>query len=709
MSSSTGEDDQYSLQAKITVQASSIRQMKKDSAPANEIAEQVTILTDLRAKLAVLLEATKDESDSLNRKAFDELLLRKMYVVQSFEIHNGPAGLFDFGPPTCALKSNMLSAWTRHFVQEESMLQMECTNLTPSVVLETSGHVERFTDFMVRDEVTGDCFRADKLLEDAIDEFLADKANAHLNEQEKEEHLKIQRQADAYTAEELNAKLKEYKVMSPTNKENNITFPFPFNLMFKTTIGPEGNQVGFLRPETAQGLFVNFRRLLDFNQGRMPFAAAQIGLGFRNEIAPRNGLLRVREFCMAEIEHFVNPNDKSHPKFHKIANKQLILFPSDAQLGTGRTIKTTAGEAVKQKLIDNETLAYFVARTQIWLEKIGVDPNRLRFRQHLKTEMAHYAADCWDAEIKLCHGWIECVGHADRSCYDLECHSAKTGIPLVASQRLDEPILVDKTIAEANKKLIGPKFKGDQKKVLAAIEALDGSALDEFKSNLDGKGVAILDGGFEITPELVSFKNEKKHIHEAKYLPSVIEPSFGIGRILYAVLEHAFTQRDGDENRCVMRFKANVAPIKVGIYPLLSNIAFTPIVSDIQEMFLHMSIANKVDASSGTVGRRYARADELGIPYGITVDFQTLIDDTVTLRERDSMEQIRLPISRLVKILKILVEESQSWEEIARKYPTVSSGDDTDSAAEKTSAVNGNIAREVTTRATFSRPAEKLI
>ena len=370
---STGEDDEYSLQAKITVQASKIRQMKKDSAAAADVTAEVTLLTSMRAKLVTLLEANKDESDLLNRKAFDELLLRKMYVVQSFEIHNGPAGFFDYGPPACALKANVLSAWTRHFVQEEAMLQMECTNLTPSVVLETSGHVERFTDFMVRDEVTGDCFRADKLLEDAIDDFLADKANADLTVEEKEEHLKVQRQADAYTADELDQKLKEYKVMSQTNKDNKLTFPFPFNLMFKTTIGPEGNQVGFLRPETAQGLFVNFRRLLDFNQGRMPFAAAQIGLGFRNEIAPRNGLLRVREFCMAEIEHFVNPSDKSHSKFFKIADKELILFPQDAQLGTGRTIQITAGEAVKQKIIDNETLAYFVTRTQLWLEKIGVE------------------------------------------------------------------------------------------------------------------------------------------------------------------------------------------------------------------------------------------------------------------------------------------------------------------------------------------------
>lgn len=703
---STGEDDEYSLQAKITVQASKIRQMKKDSAAAADVTAEVTLLTSMRAKLVTLLEANKDESDLLNRKAFDELLLRKMYVVQSFEIHNGPAGFFDYGPPACALKANVLSAWTRHFVQEEAMLQMECTNLTPSVVLETSGHVERFTDFMVRDEVTGDCFRADKLLEDAIDDFLADKANADLTVEEKEEHLKVQRQADAYTADELDQKLKEYKVMSQTNKDNKLTFPFPFNLMFKTTIGPEGNQVGFLRPETAQGLFVNFRRLLDFNQGRMPFAAAQIGLGFRNEIAPRNGLLRVREFCMAEIEHFVNPSDKSHSKFFKIADKELILFPQDAQLGTGRTIQITAGEAVKQKIIDNETLAYFVTRTQLWLEKIGVDPTRLRFRQHLRTEMAHYATDCWDAEIKVCHGWVECVGHADRSCYDLECHSAKTGVPLVASQRLDEPILVDKMVAEANKKLVGPRFKGDQKQVLAAIEALDGAALEAFKADIDSKGKATIQGGFEITSDLITFKNEKKHIHESKYLPGVIEPSFGIGRIMYAVLEHAFTQRDGDENRCVMRFKPNVAPIKIGIYPLLNNDAFGPIVSDIQELFLSTGVANKVDTTSGTVGRRYARADELGIPFGITIDFQTLIDDTVTLRERDSMEQIRLPISSLVNVINILVQELQSWNEVASKYPTVDSGDDNKSSS---SGNNKSITREVTSRASFSRPAQKLV
>ena len=154
---------------------------------------------------------------------------------------------------------------------------------------------------MVKDVVTGDCYRADKLLEDHIDDLL-EKGN--FSSSEADEHRKVQRQADAYSPEELGAILEKYGIKATTTG-NDLTKPFAFNLMFGTKIGPSGALTGFLRPETAQGLFVNFKRLLDYNNGRVPFAAAQIGLGFRNEIAPKNGLLRVREFTMAEIEHFV--------------------------------------------------------------------------------------------------------------------------------------------------------------------------------------------------------------------------------------------------------------------------------------------------------------------------------------------------------------------------------------------------------------------
>jgi glycyl-tRNA synthetase len=172
----------------------------------------------------------------------------------------------------------MIDLWRKHFVLAENMLEMECTCLTPEVVLKTSGHVERFTDLMVKDTTTGECFRADKLLEDAIDDLLENSPT--MSSEKKEDHLRCQRQADAYTPEELDKLLLEYGCKSVSGEP--FSSSFPFNLMFKTSIGPEGTSVGYLRPETAQGLFVNFRRLLDMNASRMPFAAAQIGLGFRN-------------------------------------------------------------------------------------------------------------------------------------------------------------------------------------------------------------------------------------------------------------------------------------------------------------------------------------------------------------------------------------------------------------------------------------------
>jgi glycyl-tRNA synthetase len=172
----------------------------------------------------------------------------------------------------------MIDLWRKHFVLSESMLEMECTCLTPENVLKTSGHVERFTDLMVKDVQIGECFRADKMLEDAIDDLL--EKNPTFTTDEKEHHLRVQRQADAFSPEELDKLLLEYGCKTAAGEP--FSASFPFNLMFKTSIGPEGTSVGFLRPETAQGLFVNFRRLLDMNAGKMPFAAAQIGLGFRN-------------------------------------------------------------------------------------------------------------------------------------------------------------------------------------------------------------------------------------------------------------------------------------------------------------------------------------------------------------------------------------------------------------------------------------------
>ena len=298
------------------------------------------------------------------------------------------------------------------------------------------------------------------------------------------------------------------------------------------------------------------------------------------EIAPRSGLLRVREFCMGEIEHFVNPADKSHPNFSSVASKELVLFGRDDQLGSGKTKLITVGEAVASGLVNNETLAYFMARTQLFMERIGMDPARLRFRQHLTTEMAHYACDCWDLEIQSSYGWVECVGHADRACYDLDVHSKATKTPMVATLKLDEPKEIEIAKLKLDRKSLGKTFKTDQRVVASALEALaeNWADFEPIATALETEGKAIVDG-FEVTNEMVTWTKAMKSVHEIKFTPSVIEPSFGMGRILYSLLEHCFYQRNADEQRCVMKFKPAVAPQKCAVLPISSGEEVNAVVS----------------------------------------------------------------------------------------------------------------------------------
>jgi glycyl-tRNA synthetase len=595
----------------------------------------------------------------------------------------------------------MVDLWRKHFVLTESMLEMECTNLTPECVLKTSGHVERFTDLMVKDLPSGECFRADKLLEEAIDELLEN--NPTMPSEEKENHLRTQRQADAFTPVELDALLLKYDCKGPSGEPYSPAFPF--NLMFKTSIGPEGTAVGFLRPETAQGLFVNFRRLLDLNAQKMPFAAAQIGLGFRNEIAPRSGLLRVREFCMAEIEHFVNPDDKSHPNFSAVAGKDLVLFGRDDQLGSGKTKTISVGEAVSSGLINNETLAYFMARTQLYMEKIGMDPTRLRFRQHLTTEMAHYAADCWDLEIKSSYGWVECVGHADRACYDLTVHGKATNTSMFATQKVDPPVEVEFAKLKFDRKLLGQAFKKEQRVVSGALEELaeNWKNFEPIATALETEGKTVVDG-FDITKEMLTWTKSKKMVHEIKYTPSVIEPSFGMGRILYSLLEHSFYQREGDEQRCVMRFNPTVAPEKAAVLPISSNAECNAVVDEIALDLMESDLATRVDKSSAALGRRYARTDELGVPFAITVDFQTLADGTVTMRERDSMEQVRLPKEDVTMVIHKIVHKKTDWKKVTTQYPVVQVDDGEDNPSGVKVEAGATTKVETTSRGRFNRP-----
>jgi glycyl-tRNA synthetase len=649
---------------------------------------------------------------NFDRTSLEALLLKRFFYAPSFGPYGGVAGLYDYGPAGCALQSNILNIWKQHFVMEENMLELDCTMLTPYDVLKTSGHVDKFADYMVKDTKNGEIFRADHLVKNVLKKRLEDDellkngkaptqakgkgknkkaAPTPLSDELRKEYEDILEQLDNYDGKGLDGLIKKYNITSP-EAGNPVSECTLFNLMFETQIGPTGSLKGFLRPETAQGQFLNFKRRLEYNTGSMPFASAQIGKSFRNEISPRQGLLRVREFTMAEIEHFVDPENKNHHRFDEVKDIEIVFYPASNQMEGKGTVTTTIGKAVESGMVNNQTLGYFIARIYLFLIKIGIKHEKLRFRQHMANEMAHYACDCWDAEIENSYGWIECVGCADRSAFDLTVHQKKTGEKLVVQEALPEPIIRDRWVIEINKPKFGPAFKKNVRFVQGYFDNMledptisypkttkdseklwNEEKVLEFKKKLEeGNGscnITCSDGNeYTVTSDMVAINKITEKINVREYTPNVIEPSFGIGRIFYSLIEHSYWVREGDEQRAVLSFPACVAPIKCLLTPISHQDEFVPVLKDIAAKLRAHNISNRVDDSSNTIGRRYARNDELGIPFAITLDFQTTKDQTVTLRERDSTMQIRDTIDTVVDLVYKLVQGKMEWKDVLANH-----------------------------------------
>ncbi|KAG0616594.1 hypothetical protein M758_5G126900 [Ceratodon purpureus] len=631
-------------------------------------------------------------------------LERRLFYIPSYKIYGGVAGFYDYGPWGCQVETNVLNLWRQHFVMEEDMWEIRCPCVTPEVVLKASGHVDKFTDLMVKDEKLGSCFRADHLLKDfltkALEEFeeikreregapgvaaqvvvekkdkkkVAEKKRELLTPEKKREMQADLAGLDEFSGPELGAKIKAYGIKSPESG-NDLSDPYPFNLMFSTQIGPTGTLQGYMRPETAQGIFVNFRDLYYESGNRLPFAAAQIGSAYRNEIAPRQGPMRVREFTMAEIEHFVNPDDKSHPKFKNVADLEIYLFPRAEQTALESHVKMRIGDAVEKGIVDNETLGYFIARTYLFLTKLGITKNRLRFRQHLANEMAHYAQDCWDAEIECSYGWFECVGCADRSAYDLKAHTAKSGHELTAYEKFDEPKDEMKLTIVPNKKVLGKEFRKDQKILSESLEAMTREEALALKAELEEKEkvtykVCTTGQEFQLTKDMVAISEKLEKSHGRNFTPSVIEPSFGIGRIMYCLYEHCFYTRPavpGEPTTTVFRFPPIVAPVKCTVFPLMQREVLNSKAKKMSNGLTRAGVSNKLDITGRSIGKRYARTDEVGIPFAITVDF----DEGVTVRERDSKQQVRVSDVDVVDLVRDLANGSMVWEDVTAKYKLV--------------------------------------
>jgi glycyl-tRNA synthetase len=420
------------------------------------------------------------------------LCKRRGFVFQSSEIYGGLKSCWDYGPLGVELKRNVKEAWWRSMVRRRSdIVGIDCSILMHPKVWETSGHVAGFNDPMVDCKLCKARFRAD-------------------------------------TIENQNCPKKPS--LRPGQCEGELTAPRQFNLMFKTHMGPidDASAVVYLRPETAQGIFVNFKNVVDTSRVKPPFGIAQQGKSFRNEIVTENFIFRSREFEQMEMEFFVPPTDGM--KWYE----------------------------------------YWRAERYRWFTDLGIQPENLRLREHASDELAHYSAACSDVEYQFPFGWKELEGIANRTDFDLKRHSEATG------------------------------------KDLAWFDATT----------------------------------------RERYIPHVVEPALGVDRACLAFLCEAFTEDEVEgEKRTVLRFHPSLAPIKAGIFPLVKKDGLADLAESI-ETELKREFAVFYD-ESGAIGRRYRRQDECGTPFGITIDYQSKDDGTVTMRHRDSCRQERLPIAQL--------------------------------------------------------------
>lgn len=561
-----------------------------------------------------------------------EMLIRRGYLWQSFEIYGGMAGFIDYGPLGNGLRRRLENLWREFFVINERVVEIDTPTVNVEEIFIASGHAESFTDVAIECQKCGKVFRADHYIKE-----------------------KLNIEADC-TIEAVKEIIETYDLKCDCG--GSFGEPFHFNLMFTTAIGPGKGKKGYLRPETAQGIFIAFKRLLDYFRGKLPFGVAQIGRAYRNEISPRQGVIRLREFNQAELEFFVHPREKKHPQFHLYENDVVWLVDK-----FDNEYRITLREAVDRGIIAHELLAYFIGKTRKFLLKAGIRDDRLRFRQHKDDERAHYAVDCWDAEALTSYGWIEIVGIADRTDYDLRRHMEHSGEDLTVFIQFREPIRIKKLKIISDMKKLGPVYKKRAKAIARALEELNVSDKNIKKVVVEVDGEKV-----EISNDFFKVEDVEEELHGERVVPHVIEPSFGLDRITYTILEHSFEKDivDGEERK-VLRLKRWLAPVQVAVLPLLSKDEFIDVSLEIVDMLRDAGIYTEYD-DSGSIGRRYRRFDEIGTPFCVTVDHQTLEDKTVTIRDRDTTRQVRVEIDRLVEVLKELLSSEKDITEFGEIF-----------------------------------------
>jgi len=555
--------------------------------------------------------------------AVNELAKRRGFFWSSFEIYGGSGGFVTYGPLGSRLKQNVEARLRDLMVKKVGIYEMESSVIAPGKVFEASGHVDHFKEPMVECQKCHTRFRADHLLE---------------------EKGISSKDAEKMTLEDVKAEMQRHEIVCPDCK-GSFGEPTRYLTMFQTTIGPYSGAVGYGRPEAAQNIFVEFNRLFAISRERLPFGAIQIGHALRNEISPRQGLIRLREFTIADLEFFFDPEEPKCEYISEVQDEVLPIVLAETRQNDGETSTLlTVREALDKKIIRCEWQAFFMAQAKRLLLSLGVPVENQRFIEKLPWEKAHYSSQSFDQEVLVDRwGWTEVSGHAYRTDFDLSCHMKASGVDMTVYKEYPNPVETEALVAKPNLAKLGPVYKGEAAKVAAAIAKVPAK---DVQDAIAKDGYIIVEG-YKVTKDQVEVCMQKTTVRGKRYIPHVVEPSFGCDRLFYVALEYAYRQKD---DRVVLSFPRSIAPIQIGVYPLMGKDGMDTKAKEVQRLLACEGFMTDYD-ESGSIGRRYARADEAGVQLGITIDYDTLTDGTVTIRDRDSWQQVRTPINNLPKLL----------------------------------------------------------
>ncbi|MGD1087220.1 MAG: glycine--tRNA ligase [Verrucomicrobiota bacterium] len=574
------------------------------------------------------------------------LCKRRGFIFQSSEIYGGINGFWDYGPLGTELKRNVKELWWNTMTRRrDDVAGLEATIIMSPQIWKASGHVDTFADLMRECPLTKKRVRADQIepqsgtvyrwtgAESPTSGLKSEKNFAYLLQKggNPESARKMAREfyaqgsIDWATGEWTQLTLKDETTILISDSmdfhpETNIELSAarPFNLMFKTYVGPVESEdnVAYLRPETAQAIFAQFKNVLETSRQRVPFGIAQVGKAFRNEVTPRNFTFRSREFEQMELEFFIKPDEAVEAISGSVAAQQGAPDEPQANWGWQLWHQYWVGERIK------------------FYESIGLSRDTLEEYWQKPEELAHYARACVDILFKFPFGTQELEGIAARSDFDLSQHARFSGKPMG---------VFDEELRAAWVKL--PKEKQDEL----------------WKRYYDHRKCYLEKSGVESGVAQKQATDDADGLAKGQYIPHVIEPSAGVDRLILALICNAFSEVTGadekgkSETRVILKFHPRVAPIKTGVLPLLKN--KPELVKKAQEVRdLLRPWMNVFYDEAGSIGRRYARQDEAGTPFCVTIDFDTLGEkpellDTVTIRFRDDGRQERLKISELLNFL----------------------------------------------------------